>query len=491
MAEERLEEIRQARLAKRQALIDAGREPYPAEARRTHTTDEVVEQFDQLVADKTPVVMIGRLMALRSHGAVAFGDLADAYDRFQIQFTRDHLPDDVFERLKLLDVGDFVQATGQLTTTERGVKTLMLEDWHIVSKSIRPLPSSWYGLKDQEKRYRNREIDLLLNDDATRALKIRGQVISWLRYHLAQDGYMEFETPILQTVVGGAAARPFMTHYNALDADFGLRIAAELYLKRLLTGGYEKVFEIGRRFRNEGIDRQHNPEFTMLESQWAYADYEDYMTFTEEKLDEMFTELLGTTEIRWQDQDLSFAKPFKRERYVDLVSAKLGVDILDDKEPKTYLDLLKKHELDVPESKTYMSLVDELFKELIRPKLVQPTLLYDFPYEMVPLAKRSTSDRRVVEMFQLVVAGTELVKAYTELNDPVEQLAAFEQQRAEREAGNREAHDFDRAYLRAMEYGMPPNAGWGIGIDRLVMIMADVPSIRDVIAFPQLRPEAE
>ena len=246
---------------------------------------------------------------------------------------------------------------------------------------------------------------------------------------------------------------------------------------------------MGKRFRNEGISRQHNPEFTMLESQWAYADYEDYMTFTEDKLDEMFRELIGNTQITWQETDLSFAKPFKRVRYVDLVSEKLGVDILEDKDPKTYLKLFEKHKLDIPESKGYMSLVDELYKEIIRPKIIQPTLLYDYPYEMVPLAKRSTLDRRVVEMFQLVAAGLELVKAYTELNDPVEQLKAFEEQQSEREAGNAEAHEFDHDYLRAMEYGMPPNAGWGLGIDRLVMLMADVPSIRDVIAFPQLRPE--
>lgn len=489
VADARLQEIRAARLAKREALVGAGQVPYPSEAKRTHTISEALAEFDSLKRQGIPVVMVGRVLAMRQHGRVSFWDLKDLTGVFQLQLSYEAVPEDIFKQAQRLDAGDFIEVSGRLITTARGEPTLAILEWHFLAKSIRPLPSSWYGLKDKEARWRQREIDVLINESAGKTLITRTRVIGWLRRYLEAAGYVEVETPILQTLAGGAAARPFMTHHLALDMPLYLRISAELYLKRLLVAGWEKVFEIERRFRNEGVDRQHNPEFTMLESQWAYADYEDLMDFTEEILAKLTREIFGTTDFIWQDQEISWARPLNRQRYVEVVSERLGVDILTEKNPAAYEKILRKENLPIPEIKTYARLVDELYKELIRSSIVQPTLLYDYPAEMAPLAKRSQTDPRVAEMFQLVAAGMELSKAYTELNDPVVQRELFEQQQAEKDAGDMEAQPLDEEYLRALEYGMPPNAGWSLGIDRLVMLLTDAPNIRDTIAFPLLKPE--
>lgn len=488
MAEERLEEIRAVRLKKRQQLINAGQAPYPSEVRRTYTLREVLDRFTELEQGNA-VLVLGRVMSLRTHGGVAFMDLTDASGKMQLQISRQDASSEFFDRLDLLDSGDFIQAVGKAGKTKRGIPTLMLQEWHIVSKAIRPLPSAWYGLKDHEKRYREREIDLLLNPDVRRTFEVRSKVMSWLRQFMQTQGYIEVETPILGTLAGGAAAKPFETHHHALDLPLYLRIATEIHLKRLLVDGFEKVFELGPRFRNEGIDRQHNPEFTMLESQWAYADYEDLMDFTEEALHGLVQEFAGSENLTWQKHTLSFARPFRRLRYVDEVSKRLGFDILEEKNPKAYLKIFEKEGLEVPESPSYAKLVDELYKELIRPTLIQPTIVYDYPAEMVPLAKRSLSDPRVAEKFQTLVGGMELNNCYTELNDPVLQREAFEEQMKNRAAGDMEAQQLDEEYLRAMEYGMPPNAGWSLGIDRVVMLLTNSPSIRDVILFPLLRPD--
>lgn len=490
MAEERLQEIRAARLKKREAALAVGLVPYPSEAIRTHTVAQARENFAALQKDATPLVLAGRVTAIRGHGGVSFWDVRDATGTLQAQVSKDEVPIDIWAQAEWLDVGDFVQLSGQMITTKRGEESLEVDEWHFLVKSIRPLPSSWHGFKDHEARFRQRELDLLLNEHGLKTLRTRGAVITWLRRYLSDLGYMEVETPMLQPIPGGAAARPFMTHHNALDMPLYLRISAELYLKRLLVAGVEKVFEIERRFRNEGVDRQHNPEFTMLESQWAYADYEDLMDFTEVTLEKLTTELLGTTDVTWQGQELTFARPFARERYVDLVGKRLGVDILAEKDPAVYEAILKREKLVLPASRTYYHLVDELYKELVRPNLIQPTIIFDYPAEMAPLAKRSQTDPRIAEKFQLVAAGMELNSCYTELNDPVIQRELFLEQQAQRDAGNEEAQGFDEAYLRALEYGMPPNAGWSLGIDRFVMLLTDSPSVRDTIAFPLLKPEA-
>lgn len=489
MAQERLEEIRQVRLKKRQALIDAGLPPYPAEVRRTHDINTINRDFEALEKAQSAVITAGRISGLRRHGGLVFIDLKDASATIQLQITRDQVGEEVFAAADVLDHGDWIQVTGTIIRTQRGVKTIQLSEFHMLSKSIRPLPDSWSGLKDHETRYRHREADLWLNDEVRAVFIVRSRIIQWLRQYFVTQGYTEVETPVLQPLAGGAAAKPFTTHHNALDMPLYLRIATELYLKRLLVGGFEKVFEIERRFRNEGLDRQHNPEFTMLESQWAYADYEDLMDFTENIFEALMKEIKENTTIEWQGVSLSFAKPFKRLRYVDIVSEKLGVNILSDTNPETYISILKKKKLPIPEIKTYAKLVDELYKELIRPTLIQPTILYDYPIQMAPLAKANLTDPRIAEKFQLIVHGLELVNAYTELNDPVEQRNVMETQQQSRTAGDHEAQAIDEEYLQAMEYGMPPNAGWGLGIDRLTMLLTNQASIRDTITFPLLKPE--
>lgn len=487
MAEERLEEIRQARLAKRETMIGAGHVPYPAEARRTHTTAEMLDRFDTLNNEQTPITLAGRIKAMRSHGGVAFLDLIDMSGSGQLQITRNDVVD--FEGLDLLDVGDFIQAVGMVVMTKRGARTLRVREWHLLAKSIRPLPSAWHGLKDKETRYRQREVDFLLNSKTRLPVLLRGRVLDWLRHELMERGYQEVETPILQPVAGGAAAQPFVTHHNAWDADLYLRVAPEIYLKRLLVGGFEKVFEIGRNFRNEGVDREHNVEFTMCELYWAYADYEDLMDMTEELVSALVRDITGSEDVPHGQLTLSFGTPWKRARFGELMLGAVGIDIFKEQNPAAYVTILENKGLAVPEVRTYGKLVDELYKELVRPKLVQPTIVYDYPLELAPLAKRSLLNLAVAEKWQLLVGGMELINAYTELNDPVEQRERFMTQLKNRQLGDNEVSDIDEGYLRAMEYGMPPAAGWGLGIDRLVAVLADVPSVRDTMAFPLLKPE--
>ena len=487
MAEKRLHEIREARLKKRKFLIDGGGDPYPAEARRTHTTTQVMDAFKQLEADTDPIMLAGRIIALRQHGGVTFLDLTDAYGKMQLQMTVNGIGEEQYENINNIDVGDFLQVAGKAITTQRGVKTVLVDQWSWLSKSIRPLPDKWHGLKDVEKRYRRRELDLLLNEEARLPIIIKSEIIDWIRKYLKKEGFLEVETPILQPQAGGAAAQPFVTHHNSLDTDLYLRIAPELYLKRLLVGGLEKVFELGRNFRNEGMDREHNPEFTMCEFYWAYADYEDLMEFSENMISNLVKSVTGKSKITYRGEGLEFAPSWDRVRYVDLMKENFQIDILQQKDPLDYLEIFKKRGLEIPKVKTYGKLVDELYKEVVRPKLVQPTLLYDYPVELMPLAKTKAQDKRIAEVLQVVVAGTELIKAYSELNDPIEQRARFESQQEDRAKGDIEASEVDEDYLETMEYGMPPAAGWGMGIDRMAAIISDAPSIRDTITFPLLR----
>lgn len=489
MAEERLEEIRKVRLKKRQALIDDGREPYPAEVRRNHTVSEALNNFRKLSKDKIPITVAGRLMSIRSHGSVVFMDLEDETGKMQLQFTKDGLAEDIFNRIDSVDSGDFIQAVGVVIKIERGVETLLVDEFHLIAKSIRPLPSTWFGLKDAEKRYRQRELDLLMNKQNRNVLVLRGKILGWLRAELTKEGYLEVETPILQQIAGGAAARPFKTHHNALDADLYLRIAPELYLKRLLVAGFEKVFDMGRCFRNEGVDREHNPEFTMCELYWAYADYEDLMDLTEQMITRLVREIKGSEEVACGKEMIYFTMPWKRIRFIDLMNEKLGIDILEEKDEGKYIKILEERGLEVPSVRTYAKMIDELYKELIRPNIIQPTILFDYPTELAPLAKQNATDRRVAEKFQLLIKGTELINAYTEQNDPVEQRNKFKSQQEDRKKGDDEVGEIDEDYIRVLEHGMPPAAGWGLGVDRLVAVLGDVHNVRDTIAFPLLRPE--
>ncbi|MBI1833884.1 MAG: lysine--tRNA ligase [Candidatus Andersenbacteria bacterium] len=488
MALERLEEIRDLRLKKRQQLIAAGKPPYPSEARRTHTVAEALKNFSSLSTDKQAIMLTGRVMAVRAHGGVIFIDLHDQSGAIQLQANKKTLAEAEFSQVKALDSGDFVQVAGFLTKTQRGVETVEITEITLISKAIRPLPDNWYGLKDIETRYRQREVDLLMNPAVRSVFETKAKTISALRAYLEKEGFTEVETPVLQSIAGGAAAKPFTTHHNALDMSLTLRIAPELYLKRLLVGGFEKVYEIGRNFRNEGISRQHNPEFTMLEFYWAYADYEDLMDFTEHLLQTITKAITGNMETAWQDTQLNW-KSITRQRYVDIVSDRLDLNILEEKDPNAYLEIFKREGLEAPTVRTYAKVVDELYKALVRPGIVQPTILYDYPVEMVPLAKTSLADSRIAEMFQLVVAGTELVKAYSELNDPVIQRERFEEQQKARAAGDEEMPPIDESYIRALEYGMPPAGGLGLGVDRLIMLLTNTSNLRDTILFPLLKNE--
>lgn len=488
MAEERLEEIRNARLEKRAAILAAGKPPYPSEVRRSFTLQEITDTFDDLASKEAALAVLGRIQAIRSHGSIAFVDIADASGKIQLQFSEEGLKE-AFTDLSYFDTGDFIAALGKPILSKRGEKTIMVSSFSMASKAVRPVPSTWFGLKDTEARSREREVDLLANVDAKHAVESRSRIIKFIRTYLDSKGFMEVETPVLQPIAGGTLAEPFSTHHNALDADLFLRIAPELYLKRLLVGGFEKVFEMGKNFRNEGVDKSHNPEFTMLEFYWAYADYEDLMDFAEELLSTAAKEITGSYDVTWGDKVLSFNPPFTRYSYIDLIEERIGINILEEKNPKAYLQAFKDRNITPPDTHTYTKLVDEIYKEVIRPTLQNPTMLYDYPVEMVPLAKRNLKDPRIAEMFQMVVSGMEIVKAYTELNDPIEQRNRFEEQQAARDGGDKEAHSIDEAYLKAMEYGMPPAAGFGLGIDRLVMLLTNTPHLRDTILFPLMRPE--
>lgn len=488
MAEERLEEIRSQRIAKRAQMIADGGMPYPSEVRRTHTIKETHEHFDALMKSGEAVMLLGRIQAIRSHGAIAFIDIADESGKIQLQAAKESLGEK-FETLTLFDNGDFVEATGTATHSKRGEKTISVSNIVMISKAIRPAPTTWFGLKDIEVRSRQRELDLLVNPDTKEIARKRSNTVNFVRAYLTEQDFIEVETPMLQPIPGGTLAEPFMTHHNALDIDLYLRIAPELYLKRLLVGGFEKVFEIGKNFRNEGVDKSHNPEFTMLEFYWAYADYEDLMDVAEDLLSKAAQKITGSLDVPWGDSTISFKAPFQRYSYVQLIEERTGINVLQEKDPAVYAAAFKKHGVTPPNTDAYGKLVDELYKEIVRPTLQDPTILYDYPIELVPLAKQKASDPRIAEMFQLVIAGMELVKAYTELNDPLEQRERFEQQQAERDSGNREAHAIDENYLRAMEYGMPPAAGFGLGIDRLAMLLTNTPHLRDTILFPLLKTE--
>lgn len=439
-----LEDIIKERLKKKQALEKLGYNPYPAKITRTHLVAEAIKSFDTLAKNKKRISVAGRMMGLRVQGALIFADLQDGTDaKLQIVIKKDNLKD--FEVIKEnLDIGDFLEASGALFKTQRGEKSLEAKSVKIIVKTLRPLPSVWHGLKEVEERFRKRYLDTLLNEGVKEKLITRSQIVENLRDTLTKEGFLEVETPILQPIPGGAVARPFTTHHNALDVDFYLRVAPELYLKRLLVGGFEKIFEIGRNFRNEGIDRDHNPEFTMLELYWGYQDYRGLMKFVEKLI-----------------------KPFIKGKIKTV----------------TFSSLVKDWKKVKPEA------LDEVFKKEVRPKIVEPTFVIEYPETMIPLAKLKPENPELTESFQLIVNGSEIIKGFSELNDPVVQRAQMERQEKEYRAGNKEMSRLDENYLEALEYGMPPAAGLGLGIDRLVALVTKSHSVKEIIAFPTLRPK--
>ena len=486
-------ELIQQRFKKLAEISAMGIKPYAGRFEVSHSAEELADTYKQstreeLEALRLEVTVAGRIIAMRSFGKAGFSHIQDSSGRIQIYFQKNTLGDDRYALFKKLDIGDIIGVKGFLFRTKTNELTLDVANVTLLSKSLRPLPEKWHGLTDVELRYRQRYVDLIVNPEVKKVFILRTKIIQTIRRFLNERGYLEVETPMMQPIPGGAAARPFETHHNALDMDLFLRIAPELYLKRLLVGGFEKVYEINRNFRNEGISTRHNPEFTMLEFYTAYADYRDLMDMTEQMISSVAREALGTTTVEFEGHTINLSPPWKRITYLDaLREAGISGDILTN-EDKTR-DAAIKMGANVKGGEPLGKLLNEIFEALVEPTLVQPTFITDYPTDISPLSKKRDDDPAFVERFELFVVGREIANAFSELNDPIDQKGRFLKQVSEREAGDEEAHHMDEDFIRALEYGMPPAAGEGIGIDRLVMLLTGSSSIRDVILFPQMKKE--
>ena len=494
---EPLDKIRQDLLRKLETFREMGINPYPNRFKISHTIGEVVEAYGEeqeegKLESAGEFVLAGRMMSLRLHGRISFAHIRDYTGKIQILVERDVVGREFYNKVfKKLDVGDFLGVRGTLFRTRTGELTLRAREVTLLSKVLRPLPEKWHGLKDVELRYRQRYLDLIANEESRRVFVVRSQVIRKIREFLVERGFMEVETPMMQPIPGGAAARPFVTHHNALDIDLYLRIAPELYLKRLVVGGFDRVFELGKCFRNEGISTEHNPEFTMVEFYMAYADYMDLMDLTQELISSLAREILGTTRVEYGDYTLDLAPPYRRITFHDalLEIGQVPPEVLQDESRAR--EYARELEIEEDNLATFGKVLGEIFERRVEPMLVQPTFVYDYPRDISPLAKSKEGDPSLVERFEFFMACKEVANAYTELNDPLDQKERFLEQLRERARGDDEAHRMDEDYIRALEYGLPPTAGEGIGIDRLVMILTNSPSIRDVILFPTLRPEKD
>jgi len=492
---EEASELIEQRLKKLQQLRQAGVDPYGGRFEAKDLAQDLLVRFGNCTEEELggdhAVSLAGRIMTMRRHGRASFAHLQDRSGRIQIYFREDELGEEPYALCKRLDIGDIIGVRGRLFRTRTGELTVGVKEYQLLSKSIRPLPEKWHGLTDVELRYRQRYLDLLVNPEVSRIFRVRSQMIRTIRDFFDRRGYLEVETPMMQPLPGGANARPFVTHHNALNMRLYLRIAPELYLKRLVVGGVDRVYEINRNFRNEGISTQHNPEFTMLEFYQAYSDYQDLMALTEELICHVAQETLGGWEIRFRGQRIDLRPPWPRLTLMDSLVQWGGMAAEDLSDPEAVGRLASKLGLssNMPEL-TWGMILAELFEQRVEEKLIQPTFIVDYPLDLSPLAKRKGDGSPFVERFELFIGGLEVANAYSELNDPLEQRRRFEEQ-ARRRAGDEEAHPIDEDFIRALEYGMPPCAGEGIGIDRLVMIFTDSASIRDVILFPHLRPERE
>jgi len=484
-----LSEIRKTRLEKIESLKKSGIEPYPLSVRRTHFISQALKDFSKIEKSKKEIVLTGRLRSFREHGGSTFADIEDGTAKIQLFFKRDHLGRKKYEWfLKYLDIGDFVEVRGELFKTRKKEKTLLIADAKIIAKSILPLPEKWHGLKDVEERFRKRYLDLVMNKEAKEKFLLRFQIIQQLRNFFISNGFLEAETPILQTIYGGAKARPFKTHFNSLDIDVYLRIATEIHLKELLVGGFEKVFEIGRIFRNEGIDKHHNPEFTSLEFYWAYADYKDLMKICEQMLAFVLKKVFGKLDIEHEGRKINFKGPFKRIEFYDLIRKDAGIN-LQDIHPDKLRDKAKTLGINLEKGEGFAEIADKIYKKFSRDKLIQPTFVIHHPLGAFPLAKPHPTFEGRLANFQLVAGGWELVNAFSELNDPIRQREIFKEQEKMYKQGYEEAQKTDEGFLEALEYGMPPAAGFGMGIDRLVALLTDSHSLREVILFPTMRPK--
>jgi len=483
-----IEDLKKERKKKLEAIKNAGRLAYPSDTKRTHTIGDVLNSFKSLSEQKERVTLVGRIRSKREHGKLTFCDIKDGTKEIQIVIKESKLGPKAYEFfLDNFDMGDFIEATGTLTTTKSGEQSLAATEYKMLSKALRPLPEKWHGLQDIEERYRKRYLDLVFNEDVKEKFATRSEIIKSIRNFLEEKGFLEMETPILQTIPGGANASPFETHLNALDLDLYLRVAPELFLKRLLVGGFEKVYEIGRCFRNEGMDRSHNPEFTSLEFYQAYSTYEDLMNLTEEMFEEVLQQVFGDLEIEYDGQEIDFSTPWERvefshliNKYADFNYEGMHVEALREK--------ARDLDLDIEDEEPKSEILDKIYKEYCKPEIKNPTFVIHHPEGSIPLAKSLEGEDKLAN-FQLVAAGWELVNAFTELNDPVKQRKRFEEQEKLREEGLEEAQHLDEAFLEALEHGMPPAAGFGMGIDRLTALLTDSDSLREVIMFPLMKPK--
>jgi lysyl-tRNA synthetase class 2 len=480
------------RLQKVEALRSRGIEPYPVRFERTARSAELHTEYAELEPGRATgrdVAVAGRVLNLRRMGKLIFVVVQDAWGSIQLFVDRQTLGDAAFEAFEAIDSGDWIGCRGEVMTTRRGELSVKISSFELLSKALRPLPEKWHGLQDKERRYRQRYLDLIVNEDARRVATVRAGVLSELRAQFECRGFLEVETPVLQSLAGGALARPFVTHHNALDIDMYLRIATELHLKRLVVGGFERVFELSRVFRNEGIDATHNPEFTTLEAYQALADYNDIMDLMEEIVPAVAVAATGSAVFDYQGRVVDLTPPYRRVALLDLVSEAVGQTVGFDWPANRLSDLLREHGVDPQPSWGPGKMITELFEALVEPHLWEPVFVIDHPKETSPLARVHRQDPNLTERFELFAANMELANAFSELNDPIDQRSRFEQQARAKAEGDEDAHPIDEDYVKALEYGLPPTGGLGIGVDRLVMLLTNQTTIREVLLFPTMRPE--
>ncbi|KMY46134.1 lysyl-tRNA synthetase [Bacillus sp. FJAT-27916] len=489
---EELNDQFQVRRDKMTRIAELGLDPFGQKFVRTHLAQEIITEFselenEELEAKGIEVSIAGRIMTKRGKGKAGFAHIKDVSGQIQIYVRKDAIGEDAYELFKMADLGDIVGIKGIVFKTKVGELSIKVNEFTFLTKSLRPLPEKYHGLKDIEERYRKRYLDLITSEESQKTFIARSRIIQAMRRYFDDNGFLEVETPMLHSIAGGASARPFVTHHNALDMPMYMRIAIELHLKRLIVGGLEKVYEIGRVFRNEGVSTRHNPEFTMLELYEAYADFHDIMDLTENVIAYIAEEVLGTTTIPYGEYEVNLAPKWKRLHMVDAIKEYVGVDFWKEMSVEEARALAKEHDVQITESMTVGHIINEFFEQKIEEKLIQPTFVYGHPVEISPLAKKNAEDPRFTDRFELFIVAREHANAFTELNDPIDQRQRFEAQLKEREQGNDEAHMMDDDYIEALEYGMPPTGGLGIGIDRLVMLLTNSPSIRDVLLFPLMR----
>lgn len=489
---EELNDQLKVRREKLHNLREKGLDPFGKRFERTHQSEEILAAYNELTKEEleekdVTVTIAGRIMTKRGKGKAGFAHIQDLSGQIQIYVRKDAIGEEAYEIFNTADLGDIIGVSGVVFKTQVGELSIKVKSFELLTKSLRPLPDKFHGLKDIEQRYRQRYVDLIMSPDSKKTFITRSKIIQAMRRYLDDQGYLEVETPTMHAIPGGASARPFITHHNALDMPLYMRIAIELHLKRLIVGGLEKVYEIGRVFRNEGVSTRHNPEFTMIELYEAYADYQDIMSLTENVIAHIAKEVLGTTTVQYGDYEVNLEPKWTRLHMVDAIKEYTGADFWKEMSVEDARNLAKEHNVEITEHMQYGHIVNEFFEQKVEEKLIQPTFIYGHPVEISPLAKKNDEDPRFTDRFELFIVAREHANAFTELNDPIDQKERFEAQLKEREQGNDEAHMMDDDFIEALEYGMPPTGGLGIGIDRLVMLLTNSPSIRDVLLFPQMR----